>query len=303
MLDPSVFAYHEQAPLELVVCSEQVQDDVTLQDIAYASPAGGRVSAYLISPVSAPPRVGLIFGHWGEGNREEFVEEARILTRLGWVSLCLDAPYRRPQEYEPQLPEPPGADVQWIVDVRRGVDLLMERFALTPTSLAYVGHSYGATFGGVLAGIERRIKAYVLMAGWYALSELMQTSSHPEIERERAATPAEEFAAYLAAMAPLDAKHYIGHATPAHIFFQFARTDSFVSIEDGQRYVDLASSPKQVTWYDDCGHELNARARLDRVSFLCEQMGALPPSQEICQLLRQLPKPAPLEDWAREEES
>jgi pimeloyl-ACP methyl ester carboxylesterase len=301
MLDPSVFAYHAQAPLELVVCSEQVQDDATLQDIAYASPAGGRVSAYLISPASTSPRAGLIFGHWGEGNREEFVEEARILARLGWVSLCLDAPYRRPQEYEPQLPEPPEADVQWIMDVRRGVDLLMERFALTPTSLAYVGHSYGATFGGVLAGIERRIRAYVLMAGWYALSELMQTSSHPAIEHERATTPAEEFGAYLAAMAPLDARHYIGHAAPAHLFFQFARTDPFVSIDDGQRYVDLASSPKQVAWYDDCGHELNARARLDRVSFLCEQMGALPPSQEICQLLGQLPEPAPLEDWAHEE--
>jgi pimeloyl-ACP methyl ester carboxylesterase len=303
MLDPAVFAYDAQAPLELEVHSEQVRDDTTLQDITYASTAGGKVSAYLIFPASESPRAGLVFGHWGEGNREEFVAEARILARLGCVSLCLDAPYRRPEEYEPLLPEPPGADVQWIVDVRRGVDLLTERFALTPQSLGYVGHSYGATFGGVLAGIEWRIKAYVLMAGWYSLSELMRTSPHPQIEQERAATPPDEFQAYLAAMAPLDARHYIGQAAPAHLLFQFAHTDPFVSVQDGQLYFDLASSPKQIAWYDNCGHELNAQARLDRVSFLYEQIAMLPLSPQMRQLLLEVPAPVPLEDWAQEEES
>jgi cephalosporin-C deacetylase-like acetyl esterase len=303
MLDPAAFVYNAQAPLQVAVCSEQVRDDTTLQDITYASPAGGKVPAYLIFPASESPRAGLLFGHWGEGNREEFVEEAQILAQLGYVSLCIDAPYRRPQEYAPQLPEPPGADVQWIVDVRRGVDLLLERFALTPEALGYVGHSYGATFGGALAGIEQRIGAYVLMAGWYALSEVMQTSTHPDIEHERATIPPQEFRAYLAAMAPLDARHYIAHAAPANLLFQFARTDPFVSVEDAERYFDLASSPKQMTWYDDCGHELSAQARLDRVSFLSEQIGMPPPSQEICQLLHQVPAPAPLEGWAHENES
>jgi fermentation-respiration switch protein FrsA (DUF1100 family) len=256
MLDPAVFVYNRQAPLEVVVHSEQVRDDTVLQDIRYNSPAGGKVTAYLIFPASASLRAGLLFGHWGEGNREEFVEEARILAHLGCVSPCIDAPYQRPQEYEPQLPEPPGADVQWIIDVRRGVDLLLERFALSPSSLGYVGHSYGATFGGALA-----------------------------------------------AMAPLDARHYIGQAAPAHLLFQFARTDPSVSVEDAERYFDLASSPKQMTWYDDCGHELSAQARLDRVDFLAEQIAILPPSQEICQLLRRVPEPVPLEGWAHEDES
>jgi fermentation-respiration switch protein FrsA (DUF1100 family) len=141
------------------------------------------------------------------------------------------------------------------------------------------------------------------MAGWYALSELMQTSTHPEIERERASTPPDEFRTYLEAMAPLDARHYIGHAAPAHLLFQFARTDPFVSVEDAERYFDLASSPKLITWYDGCGHELSAQARLDRVNFLGEQLGMLPPSEEIEQLLRQVPAPVPLEGWVREDET
>jgi hypothetical protein len=303
MLDPAVFVYNAQAPLEVAVYSEQVRDNTILQDITYASPAGGKVSAYLIFSASASPRAGMLFGHWGEGNREEFVAEARILAHLGCVSLCIDAPYRRSQEYQPQQPEPPGDDVQWIVDVRRGVDLLLERFSLSPQCLGYVGHSYGATFGGALAGIERRIRAYVLMAGWYALSEIMQTSTHPAIQQERATTPPDEFRAYLAAMAPLDARHYIGHAAPAQLLFQFARTDPFVSAEDAERYFALASPPKQMTWYDGCGHELSAQARLDRITFLGEQLGILPLSPEMERLLRQVPAPVALEGWAHEDES
>ncbi len=303
MLDPAAFAYDAQAPLEFAVRSERQRDDVIIQDITYASPAGGKVSAYLIFSAGEPAKAGLIFGHWGEGNREEFVEEAVILARLGFVSLCLDAPFRRPTEYQPRPAAPPAAEMQWIQDVRRGVDLLLEREALSPRALGYIGHSFSATFGGVVAGIEHRIKAYVLMAGWYALTELMQTSSHPLIEQERAATPPEEWQAYLAAMAPLDACHYIGHAVPARLFFQFARADAFVAAQDGQRYFDLASEPKQIAWYDGCDHELSALARLDRAVFLCEQLGLPRPPEEILHLLEQVPAPVPLEDWAAGEGS
>jgi len=300
MLDPSAFLYDQNAPIDLVVLSERTRGDAVIQDVSYASPRGGKVSGYLIASHASKPRAGLIFGHWGEGDREEFVEEAVILARLGFVSLCLDAPYRRPEEYEPQLAEPQQGDLQWIMDVRRGADLLLERFALSPDCLGYVGHSYGATFGGVIAGIERRIKAYVLMAGWYSLSELMQTSSHPLIERDRNETPPEEFQAYLTAMAPLDACHYIGNAAPAHLFFQFARNDDFVPVKDAERYFELASEPKQIAWYDDCGHELSAQARLDRAFFLCEQLGLTPPSQEVLKLLESVPSPSSLEGWADE---
>jgi hypothetical protein len=298
MLDPSSFVYDQKAPLELTVLSERVQDGATIQDIAYASPRGGKVPAYLIVPLQQAPGAGLIFGHWGEGNREEFVDEAVILARLGFVSLCLDAPFRRPAEYEPQLTPPPQAELQWIADVRRGVDLLLERFSLTSEQLGYVGHSFGATFGGPIAGIEHRIKAYVLIAGWYSLSELMRTSPHPLLVKERNTIPPEEFHAYLTVMAPLDACHYIGQAAPSHLLFQFARNDDFVSVGDGERYFELASEPKQIAWYDHCNHELSAQARLDRVIFLCEQLGLARPFQETLNLLGRLPSPIPLEDWA-----
>ncbi len=129
MLDPSAFLYNQKESVVLTVHSERVQDDTTIQDVAYASPLGGLVSGYLIVSPKSRPQAGLIFGHWGEGNREEFVDEAVILARLGFVSFCLDASFRRPVEYEPQQ-DPPQADLQWVVDVCRAVDLLLDRFEL-----------------------------------------------------------------------------------------------------------------------------------------------------------------------------
>lgn len=292
MLDQSSFAYDQQAPLAVEILSERMQDGGIVRDIMYASPRGGKVPAYLIYPSRQPMRAGLIFGHWGEGNRAEFVEEAMALTRLGFVSLCLDAPNRRPAEYEP-VKSQPHTEVQWVVDVRRGVDILLETFSLE--HVGYVGHSYGATFGGVVAGIEHRISAFVLMAGWYALSELARTSSVPALAEARNKIPPEVFAIYMDAMAPIDARHYIGQAAPSSLFFQFAFDDPGVLAEDGQRYFELASEPKQIVWYDNCKHELSAQARMDRAIWLCEQFGLSRPSQEILELLGQVAAPVPLE--------
>jgi hypothetical protein len=238
----------------------------------------------------------VIFGHWGEGNREEFVAEAVILARLGLVGLCLDAPYRRPMEREPALADVPALDLQWVVDVRRSVDLLQDHFHLLAGQVGYVGHSYSATLGGAVAGIERRITAHVLMAGEGALTEWMLISTHPGLVYERETTPPDDYRAYLAGLAPLDARHYIGHATPSQLFFQFARNDEFLPPERGEQYFAMASDPKRIAWYD-CKHAFNAEARQDRARFFCEQLGLAQPSPEILSLLERAPTSAPLEEW------
>jgi cephalosporin-C deacetylase-like acetyl esterase len=52
-----------------------------------------------------------------------------------------------------------------MVDLRRGVDLLTQHQKVDPARISYIGYSYGAAMGGLLAGIEPRIKAYGLMVG------------------------------------------------------------------------------------------------------------------------------------------
>jgi dienelactone hydrolase len=264
------FDYDWQAPLAAEVLASRPRDGSVVEDVTFASPRGGKVPAYLIVPQRpslAGPYAGLIFVHWGEGDREEFVEEASALAGYGVVSLCLDAPYRRPKAlrspaFDPQE-APQEEEIQFITDVRRAVDVLAAQPDVDPQRLGYVGHSYGATFGGVVAGVEKRIKAYVLMAGYVSLTHSYRVTEHPTIARERAATPPEQWEHYLRLLEPLDAVHYIGQTAPAAVFFQFALHDEFITEDEARRYEQAAGDPKVARWYD-CGHAFDEQARQDR---------------------------------------
>ncbi|EFH88304.1 dipeptidyl aminopeptidase/acylaminoacyl-peptidase-like protein [Ktedonobacter racemifer DSM 44963] len=270
----SMFNYDPSAPLDFEVLSEQKQRNTTLQDITYTSPKGGKVPAYLIIPPEAGPFAGVIFVHWGEGNRDEFVDEALELAPLGTVSLLIDAPLARPEPWTAPGNTPEEfreSDIQLVIDIQHGIDLLLTRPDIDRQRLGYVGHSLGATKGGIVAGIEKRVRAYVFMAGLPSVADSFRTSAHPDMVEMRATTSTEELEHLISLMEPLDAIHYVGKAAPAALFFQFARHDEFVTERDALWYEQVASSPKLTKWYET-DHQFNPEARHDRVAWLCTQL-------------------------------
>jgi fermentation-respiration switch protein FrsA (DUF1100 family) len=238
------FDYDAGAPLDLQVLSTHVQAGVEVRDVSYAG-ARGQVPAYLIVPPGVGPFAGVVFLHWGMGDRSEFLEEALGLAQRGAYGLLLDAPWLRPDN-PPSTPDQAG--VQIIVDVRRGVDLLLTLQGLAPDRLAFVGHSFGASRGGVLAGVERRFLGLVLMAG-YARPSVYDGASAPG-----------EF---------MDGLYYVGHAAPARLLFQFGRQDEYVSEAMALEFFDPASEPKSIAWCE-CGHALDDEARAARTAWLAE---------------------------------
>jgi hypothetical protein len=68
--------------------------------------------------------------------------------------------------------------VQQVVDMRRGADLLLARPDVDPKLLAYVGHSYNTTVGALLSGVDRRFKAFVLMAGSLSDEQDLQSEEY-----------------------------------------------------------------------------------------------------------------------------
>jgi dienelactone hydrolase len=274
MPDFSLFDYDQSAPLDVDVVAEQKRGTVTVQDIAYVSPKFGKVTAYLVVPPGSGPFAGLLFVHWGQGNREEFVDEAVALAELGVVSLSMDAPHARPHHWRPQDQTPEAAlasDIQLIVDMRRGLDLLLARPDVDPQRIGYVGHSLGATKGGILAAVDKRVRAYVLMGGAVSLTHNYRVSSNPEIALYRESIPTQEWEEFMALLEPFDTAHYISTAAPASLLFQFARNDEFISEEEALLFEKLASEPKQTLWYN-CAHDFNDEARRDRVAWLTAQL-------------------------------
>jgi dienelactone hydrolase len=288
MPDFLLFEYDRFEPLDIQVANTQKSNSTTIQDISYASPAGGRVPAYLVVPSGSGPFAAIVFVHWGQGNRDEFLHEAMALAGAGIISLCIDAPFARPdfQQAHDDTPETQAVLLkQSIIEARRAVDLLVERTDVDPQRVGYVGHSYGATIGGILAAVEKRARIYVLMGGLPSLADSYSTSQNPEIVQERETIPPEELQSFINIMKPLDTDQYLGYAAPSVLFMQFARQDELVTEEEAERFFKAASEPKTIHWYDS-GHEFNTQARLERAEWLCHQLGAEPLSDEILDKLR-----------------
>jgi cephalosporin-C deacetylase-like acetyl esterase len=158
--------------------------------------------------------------------------------------------------------------VQAIVDTRRGADLLLARGDVDAQRLAYVGHSYNAATGAFLSGIDRRFKAFVLMAG--ALSDQVTLKSK-ELQDYRQKVGPEKFDAFFAKYAWLDQGEYVSRAAPAMVFLQYASQEAFLTPERSREYAAVVSEPKRFKLYD-APHALNAEARRDRIAFLTEQL-------------------------------
>jgi dienelactone hydrolase len=274
------FDYDQKAPLDIQEAGLEHRGDIAIHDISYASPKGGRVPAYLVVPKGKGPFAAVIWGHWymkGSDflNRKEFLDEAVALADAGVVSLLTDGPVARPGHVEDHTPlnERQITDqLQQIVDMRRGVDLLLARSDVDPKRLAYVGHSYNATVGGVLSGVDKRFTAFVLMAG--ALSDEQDIKSK-EYQDYRQEVGAEKFDAFIAKYAWIDPGKFVSHAAPATVFLQYATREKFVTADRARAYAAIVSEPKRFRLYD-APHALNAEARLDRIAFLTEQLQLKP---------------------------
>jgi dienelactone hydrolase len=274
-----LLAYDARAPLDVQVISSSERDGITIQDLTFASPKGGRVPAYLVSPGGAGPHPGVVFGHWGFGNRTEFLAEAELLAEAGAVSVLIDYPWERPAPWRREAPivaEPEKsleAYVQAIVDLRRAIDLMLARPDVDAQKIAYVGHSYGAQWGAVLAAIDRRMKTAVLMAGVPDAATLYLDAREPGLVEWRKSLPPGQMDKFVEVFSRLDAIRFVPEANPIPLLFQFARRERIMSEADMTRYFDAAKGSKAILWYDT-GHELlDPRAQADRAAWLQAHLG------------------------------
>lgn len=275
------FDYDLKAPLDVRTVGVINRNGVRINDITYASPKNGRVTAYLVVPARQGRFAGIVFGHWGYGTRTEFLPEAILYARAGVVSLLVDdlqvrpAPWRRRAEGD--QPEAVRDNfIQSVVDLRRGIDVLLERPDVDPNRLAYVGHSSGAHWGAILSAVDKRLKTVVLMAGVPNESTILMESDDPDYVNARQAARKEELDNYFKTVGPLDAINYVPYAKPTPLLFQFARFEQYFNEAAMQRYARAASEPRLVLWYDT-GHGLNdLRPLLDRANWLRRYIGMKP---------------------------
>jgi dienelactone hydrolase len=263
-----VFVYDATKPLNLTIGkSETPAAGVTVSEISYDSPKGGRVPGYLVVPSGKGPFAAIVYMHWGQGNRGEFLSEAVEMAHRGAIGIMINAPYWRPDV----APAAKGKEaeserdnyIQMVVDLRRAVDVLIARKDVDGARIGYVGHSLGATWGAPLAAAEKRIKVFVLMGGLPKVPPDWDDDSFYQ-QVQRATTPRTEFDKEAAVLSAIEPERFAVNTGPAKIYFQWAKHDMYISQKSADEYFNAVGGPKEQKWYFT-SHEFNdAQSKTDR---------------------------------------
>jgi dienelactone hydrolase len=267
-----LFDYEAGSPVTITAVSVQQEEGYAVHDITFPSPKVGDVPVFLVVPDGPGPFAGILLMHGSSGSRRSMLPLAKDLVHTGAVVLTLSAPAARipGRDWITFTPQDRDEQIQLMVDLRRAVDLLIQQEKVDPARIGYIGYSYGAAMGGLLAGIEPRIRAYGLMVGDGGLVSHFTKDGEPVGGFEQF-DPARR-ARWLDAMEDIEPIHYVGHASPSALFFQNAHDDQSVAEEDALAYQAAGSQPKKIKWYDS-GHGLPAQAFVDMVDWLAEQIG------------------------------
>jgi hypothetical protein len=200
-------------------------------------------------------------------NRKEFLDEAILLAKSDVVSLLMDAPMR-PGYKQQDEPLDMRDDV---IDLRRGLDLLAARDDVYRARMAYVGHSFHAAAGAILAGVDKRPKSFVLMAGTFDYGQTLVSTAPKNVEL-RQKVPVETLRQVYKEYDWINPCPYARHAAPAVVLLQDGTHHPFMTVADIKHYNECVSSPREAKLYD-AGHALNSAATKDRDEWLRKQLG------------------------------
>ena len=270
--DRNLFAYDVNAPLNLQKAVESTNNGVEVSAISFSSPDGGSVTGLLFDPVTRSSlRPGIVLMHGMPGNARSMAAYAQLLAEHGAVVIAIDAPFARRGGQPVRFSAQDRAEqIQLIKDLQRAVDVLRARPNVDDERIAYLGISYGGAMGALFVGIERRIKAAVLVVGDGGLV------SH--------FTGPEDFELHGRSVLCDTCRLVPGHGTHradsihcarvAHRVVAAKRTvrTTWYPWPMRRSCTQPRRQPKTIRWYD-AGHGLNQQAVFDRHDWLHGQIG------------------------------
>jgi cephalosporin-C deacetylase-like acetyl esterase len=272
--DPAdaLFAYDPDAPLELTDVGTVEELGHTIRDVTYASPHGGKVTAYIAEPVEDPAGVGILMTPGMPEKRHQYTDPISRFACAGATAMVVDAPWARTDDRGGDTamtftPQDADEQVQLVVDLRRAVDILQDADA---ERIGFDAISYGAGVGAILAGVEDRIDAYALLSGGPGPVDFFISENGNALYPLTSRSP-EEQQVWIEAMEPVEPEHFVGHAT-APILFVAGREDVQITPDEVEAMHAAAPDDAELRWYD-AGHELNPQAFLEHLDWLADQVG------------------------------
>jgi hypothetical protein len=270
----ALFAYDVNAPLNQQQMVEDTVNGVEVSALSFDSPAGGRATGMLFDPVARSGlRPGIVLMHGMPGAARNMAGYGTGLATDGAVVVAVDAPFARRSGQPVQMS---GQDrieqIQLIQDLQRAVDVLRAHPSVDDERIAYHGTSYGGAMGALFVGVERRLKAAVLVV---PDGGLVSHFTGPEDQAFMASLSCGTRNAWLREMTPIEPIRFIAYAPPTALLVQNGRTDDLVPAADASALHAVTPASATILWYD-AGHGLNQQAFFDRLDWLHEQIGLDP---------------------------
>ncbi|HEU5041579.1 MAG TPA: prolyl oligopeptidase family serine peptidase [Gemmatimonadales bacterium] len=263
-----------------------LEDGTTIQDLSYPGPSGGAVSAWLVTPPGDGPFAGMLYLHGSETDRDDLLDEAMAMATGGVASIVLDAPWVRDGEARGSeagnyfAPEEEVAMMEQIVtDLRAGIDVLVRDGKADPERIGFMGHSWGASTGAILAAVDDRPIAFALVTGRPSWTDFLRSEAEGRLASIVSMIGQEKWEAYLAALAPFDAVAQIGAADGQELLLQFGTADDVVTPDAVEAFTAAAPDGTTVQTFD-AGHVLDGEATAARIAWLAERLGADPIAPE-----------------------
>ena len=261
-------SYDAGAPLALQQGTRSERDGVVVQDISYASGAD-RVEGYLVSPSTSSGKLpAVVFLHGAGGNRDEQLGTAVKLAKRGAVALTITVP-------SGSKAPPSGATgeelVRWegtaivgdLIAARRALDVLADDDRVDPDRLGLVGWSMGGRLAAVVAGVDDRVRATVLMSVGAAPIDAYVQGAPTDVQQ-----------VVRQALEPIDPLSHVRDAKGA-VLIQAGRRDSIVPRAALDAVIAAAPKGMTVEWYPT-DHALDDRAENDRIAWLVDELGLTP---------------------------
>ena len=201
------------------------------QHIEYAS-AGCTVTGILAMPKGKGPFPVVLMAAPGI-EAISYAPQASALNRRGVAVLAIDAPNVRDPNLDMDGIEEDAeryieANARYVVDVRRALDLIETQPKLDGKRIGYVGWSWTGMLGALLAGVDPRVKAYVLDYAGGSNRGLEGLTGEVQ-----------------------DPAEYLAHSRDAAFLFQYTKEDTDDGIFSPRRVTKLvaaAPEPKTFQW-------------------------------------------------------
>jgi dienelactone hydrolase len=258
--DATLFAYDAGAPLDLVERSSTADGSLTVRDVDFASPKGGRARAYLITPQTTGRVPAMVFVAGSNQRRDDIRAEAISVARRGVLALILE----QSQVAAARSPiwtftaQDRAEAIQTVIDARRAIDLLAGRADVDATRIGYYGFSYGAWLGAITASVDKRVSLLVLRSGGpQILAEIARSSSGTTT------------AAYDVLMSAVDQMAYAANITTP-VLVQNGSRDTTFTAEQMRAWQERVGGAKTVKTYD-AGHTLDAQSLADALAWIAER--------------------------------